>query len=168
MSTLVRPRLAAIVTAYFKYSHAQHIVDRLLDGYGWNGTHHYPPMDLVSLYVDQTGSNDLSRERASRHCKMDGGWDLGRDVVVRERADQTDGRVRCARRDYGEVGMLGFADIGQAVEAAAELHDSTALTQGVERVGVHPVRDHIASAQRTALVAENLECGVEISGLHGG
>jgi hypothetical protein len=66
----VRPKLAAIVTAYFKYSHAQHIVDRLLDGYGWNGTHHYPPMDLVSLYVDQVGSNDLSRERASRHPGM--------------------------------------------------------------------------------------------------
>src|SRR5450756_1008521 len=70
MSNLVRPKLAAIVTAYFKYSHAQHIVDRLLDGYGWNGTHHYPPMDLVSLYVDQVGANDLSRERASRHSGM--------------------------------------------------------------------------------------------------
>jgi len=70
VSNFVRPKLAAIVTAFFKYSHAQHIVDRLLDGYGWNGTHHYPPMDLVSLYVDQAGSNDLSRERASRHSGM--------------------------------------------------------------------------------------------------
>lgn len=59
-----------MVTAYFKYSHAQHIVDRFLDGYGWNGTHHYPPMDLVSLYVDQVPDNDLSRERAARHPGM--------------------------------------------------------------------------------------------------
>jgi hypothetical protein len=66
----MRPKIAAVVTTYFKYSHAQHIVDRFLDGYGWNGTHHYPPMDLVSLYVDQVGSNDLSRERASRHPGM--------------------------------------------------------------------------------------------------
>ena len=58
------------MTTYFKYSHAQHIVDRFLDGYGWNGTHHYPPMDLVSLYVDQVGANDLSRERAARHPAM--------------------------------------------------------------------------------------------------
>ncbi len=65
-----RPKIAAVVTTYFKYSHAQHIVDRFLDGYGWNGTHHYPPMDLVSLYVDQVGSNDLSRERAARHPSM--------------------------------------------------------------------------------------------------
>jgi hypothetical protein len=67
---MMRPKLAAVVTAYFKYSHAQHIVDRFLDGYGWNGTHHYPPMDLVSLYVDQVPPNDLSRERAARHPAM--------------------------------------------------------------------------------------------------
>jgi hypothetical protein len=44
--------------------------------------------------------------------------------------------------------MLGFADLGQAVEAAAELDDSAAFTQGVERVGVHSERDQIASAQQ--------------------
>ena len=66
----MRPKLAAVVTTYFKYSHAQHIVDRFLDGYGWNGTHHYPPFDLVTLYVDQVGANDLSRERAARHPSM--------------------------------------------------------------------------------------------------
>jgi hypothetical protein len=62
-----RPKLAAVVTVYRKYSHAQHIVDRILDGYGWNGAYHHPPMDLISLYVDQTPREDLSRERASRH-----------------------------------------------------------------------------------------------------
>src|SRR6185503_14453960 len=66
-----RPKIAAITTTYFKYSHAQHIVDRFLDGYGWNGAHHYPPMDLVSLYVDQVRpNNDLSKERAERHPSM--------------------------------------------------------------------------------------------------
>src|SRR5271169_6794704 len=99
---------------------------------------------------------------------MDGGWDLGRDVVIRERADQTDGRVRRARRDDGEVGMLGFTDLGQAVEPAAELNDLAAFTQCVECVGMYPEPDQVASAQRAALVAECLECGVEISGLHGG
>ena len=70
MNDPVRPKLAAVATTYFKYSHAQHIVDRFLDGYGWNGTHHYPPMDLVSLYVDQVGASDLSRERAARHPSL--------------------------------------------------------------------------------------------------
>jgi hypothetical protein len=66
----MRPKLAAVVTVYRKYSHAQHICDRFLDGYGWRGDYHYPEMDLVSLYVDQVGSDDLSRERASRHPGM--------------------------------------------------------------------------------------------------
>src|SRR5437868_13737187 len=65
-----RPKLAAVVTTDYLMSHAQHIVDRFLDGYGWNSTHHHPPMDLVGLYVNQAGSNDLSRERAARHPEM--------------------------------------------------------------------------------------------------
>lgn len=69
MST-TRPKLAGVTTRFFKYSHTQHIIDRFLDGYGWNGTHHHPPMDLVSLYVDQVGANDLSRERAARYPTM--------------------------------------------------------------------------------------------------
>ena len=68
--TPARPKLAAVCTIYFRMSHAQHIVDRFLDGYGWNGTHHHPPMDLVALYVDQAGKDDLSRERATRHPEM--------------------------------------------------------------------------------------------------
>jgi hypothetical protein len=70
MSTPERPRLAAIGTTFFTHSHTQHIVDRCLDGYGWNGKYHHPEMDLVSLYIDQVGKNDLSRERAARHPEM--------------------------------------------------------------------------------------------------
>jgi hypothetical protein len=65
-----RPKIAAIATIYFRYSHAQHIVDRFIEGYGWNGTHHRPEMDLVSLYVDQVTDRDFSRERATRHPSM--------------------------------------------------------------------------------------------------
>ncbi|MBQ15941.1 MAG: hypothetical protein CMJ65_02325 [Planctomycetaceae bacterium] len=65
-----RPRLAAITTTYFKYSHSQHIVDRFLEGYSWEGQHHRPEMDVVSLYVEQVGKNDLSRERLKRFPGM--------------------------------------------------------------------------------------------------
>ena len=67
MSNSPRPKIAAVTTVYFKHSHAQHIVDRFLDGYGWNGAHHYPAMDLVSLYVNQVGQTDFSQERLERH-----------------------------------------------------------------------------------------------------
>jgi hypothetical protein len=66
-----RPRLAAVVTAYKKILHPQHIVDRFLDGYGVNGTFHHPEMDLVSLYVDQReGEGDLTQDRADRHPQL--------------------------------------------------------------------------------------------------
>ncbi|MDA0658612.1 MAG: hypothetical protein O2931_02030 [Planctomycetota bacterium] len=65
-----RPRIAALATIYHKYSHAQHIVDRFLEGYGWEGKHYRPDMDVVSLYVEQVGEDDLSRERLSRHPEM--------------------------------------------------------------------------------------------------
>ena len=61
-----RPKIAAIITEYRKYSHGQHIVDRFLEGYGWNGRHHVPPMDLASLYVDQRPEGDLTPDRAAR------------------------------------------------------------------------------------------------------
>ena len=65
-----RPKLAAITTVYRKYSHTQHVVDRYLEGYGWNGTHHHPEMDLIALYVDQVPHDDLSRDRAARFPAM--------------------------------------------------------------------------------------------------
>lgn len=65
-----RPKIAAITTIFHKYSHTQHIVDRFLEGYGWEGKHHIPAMDLVSLYVDQVKENDLSQDRAKRFPAM--------------------------------------------------------------------------------------------------
>ena len=65
-----RPKIAAVVSAYHRYAHAQHICDRFLEGYGWNGRHRRPPMDLVSLYVDQQRENDLSREREARFPRL--------------------------------------------------------------------------------------------------
>jgi hypothetical protein len=64
------PRLAAVITAYKRLLHGQHVVDRLLDGYGWAGTFHHPAMDVVSLYVDQRGEGDLTQERVDRHPTM--------------------------------------------------------------------------------------------------
>ena len=69
-----RPKIAAVITNYQKFSHGQHIVDRFLEGYGWNGEHHHPPMDLVSLYVDQRDKiqlgPDLTADRAKRFPTM--------------------------------------------------------------------------------------------------
>src|SRR5436309_9567306 len=63
-----RPKQVAIIaTEVRKLCHAQHFIDRFLEGYGWHGQHHYPSLKLASLYVDQFPENDLSRDRARRH-----------------------------------------------------------------------------------------------------
>ncbi|MEW6302039.1 MAG: hypothetical protein AB1705_01115 [Verrucomicrobiota bacterium] len=62
-----RPKVALLATEVKRYSHAQHFVDRLLEGYGWRGAHHRPPLELAGFYVDQFPDNDLARERAQRH-----------------------------------------------------------------------------------------------------
>lgn len=65
-----RPKIAALVTEYRRRAHGQHIVDRFLGGYGWGGRYHHPPMDVVSIYVDQVRESDLSRERARQYPFM--------------------------------------------------------------------------------------------------
>jgi hypothetical protein len=59
-----RKRLAIVTTVWTFQSHAQHMGDRFLVGYPWNGRWHRPEMDVVSLYVDQKPAGDQSPERA--------------------------------------------------------------------------------------------------------
>ena len=66
-----RPKVAALVTEYRKYSHGQNIVDRLMGGYGWETRWYRPELDVVSLYVDQFPESDLSRERVDRHPDLE-------------------------------------------------------------------------------------------------
>src|SRR5438477_721595 len=62
-----RKKIAIVATQVRNLSHPQHFIDRFLEGYGWQGRHHHPPMELAGLYVDQFPENDLSRERSRRH-----------------------------------------------------------------------------------------------------
>jgi hypothetical protein len=61
-----RKQIALIATDVHRHSHAQHFIDRFLEGYGWQGRWYHPSVDLVSLYVDQFPANDLARERSKR------------------------------------------------------------------------------------------------------
>lgn len=57
-------RIAIIATIYRYLSHAQHMGDRFLVGYPYEGEWHKPNMKVVSLYVDQKPEGDQSQERA--------------------------------------------------------------------------------------------------------
>ena len=62
-----RKKMAIIATEYRMQSHAQHMGDRFLTGYPLNGAWHAPGLDVVSMYVDQTPTNDLSKQRAAEY-----------------------------------------------------------------------------------------------------
>jgi hypothetical protein len=135
---MARPKLAGITTVYRKHSHTQHIIDRYLEGYGWNGTHHHPEMDLIALYVDQVGADDLSRDRARRFPSMKiyptiaealtlGTGKLAVDgvVVVGEHGDYPKtpkGQVQYPRYRFFEEIVKVFRDSGKSVPMFNDKH----------------------------------------------
>lgn len=64
VSTAPKKRLAILTTEWRYESHAWHMGERFLVGYPREGHWHQPPIEVVSAYVDQFPSNDLSRQRA--------------------------------------------------------------------------------------------------------
>jgi hypothetical protein len=62
-----RPRVAVLANIYKTHLHTQHIIDRVLEGYGYGGEFRKPALDVVSIYVEQRGEGDLVPERAKRH-----------------------------------------------------------------------------------------------------
>src|ERR1700756_1863809 len=59
-------QVAAIVTEYRKWSHADVIVGKILEGYNHDGGAG-PNLKLVSLYVDQVPPGDTSRVLARKY-----------------------------------------------------------------------------------------------------
>jgi hypothetical protein len=59
-----RRKLAIITTEWRERSHAWHMGDRFLVGYPIEGKWHQPSLEVVSAYIDQFPTNDLSRQRS--------------------------------------------------------------------------------------------------------
>src|SRR4051794_25737715 len=117
-----RPRIAAIVTEYRKTSHGQGIVDRFIEGHGWNGRFHRPPVDVVSLYVDQRPPDDLSRERAARHPELKVCPTIAQALTLGRQALDVDGVMiigehgRYPRNDKGQTLYPRYEFFQQVVE----------------------------------------------------
>jgi hypothetical protein len=62
-----RRRLAALTTAYFKYSHADDIITKFIEGYAIAERVHLPHCEVVSLYVEQSPETDIGRGMAARY-----------------------------------------------------------------------------------------------------
>src|SRR5436309_2012708 len=114
-------RVAAIVTEYRRWSHADVIVGKILEGY-----HHdrqsFPNLRLVSMFVDQFPKTDRSRALAKTHNftiydSIAGAVTLGRKevavdgvIIIGEHGDyprNARGQIEYPRRRF----LTGVADV---------------------------------------------------------
>jgi len=151
-----RPRVALLATEIRKYSHAQHFVDRFLEGYGWEGQHHRPPFELGSLYVDQFPEGDLTADRRARHKvkvfpSIEEALTLGRSklavdgvLIIAEHGvyPRTEkGQTQYPRADFFERTTKVFESSGRAVPVFNDKHLSTdwgkcvAMVETAQRLG---------------------------------
>ncbi|OAI47187.1 hypothetical protein AYO44_10055 [Planctomycetaceae bacterium SCGC AG-212-F19] len=59
-------KVAALVTTYHKYSHADNLVTRFMEGYSIVGKSFPPPCKVASLYIEQVGETDLGTPLAKQ------------------------------------------------------------------------------------------------------
>jgi hypothetical protein len=59
-------KVAALVTVYPRYSHADNIVTRFMEGFSIVGKSFPPPCKVASLYIDQVNDLDIGRPLAKR------------------------------------------------------------------------------------------------------
>lgn len=62
-----KKRIAAITTAYWKYSHADDIITKFIEGYSVVGRTHLPYCKVVSLSIEQFPKTDIGRGMAARY-----------------------------------------------------------------------------------------------------
>jgi len=151
-----RKKIALLATEVRKYSHAQHFLDRVLEGYGWQGRHHHPAFDLAGLYVDQFNDGDLSRERARRHRvkifpTVEEALTLGRShlavdgvLIIAEHGlypRNEKGQTRYPRHEFFRRTLKVFEASGRAVPVFNDKHLSTdwnecvAMVEAARRLG---------------------------------
>lgn len=67
MSEGRRPKVAAIVTAWYLHSHADVIVGKLLEGFSLGDERYEPRVEVASLYLDQVPPDDMGHAMAVKH-----------------------------------------------------------------------------------------------------
>jgi hypothetical protein len=135
-----RPRrLAALTTVYWKYSHADDIITRFIEGYAVVGRTHLPHCRVVSLSIEQFPDTDIGRGLAARYriplCKTpgealtQGGKDLAVDgvLLVGEHGDyptNAKGQKLYPRRRLFEEVVKVFRATGRSVPVYNDKHFS--------------------------------------------
>lgn len=135
-------KVAAIVTVYNHNSHADVIVSRILqshtlDGKGTWPNAPWPDLQLASLYVDQSGPKDKSRQLATEHgfrlcgsiaeALTLGGTDLAVDgvLLIGEHGSyplSDTGQIMYPRRRFFEETVAVFRRSGRTVPVFQDKH----------------------------------------------
>ena len=137
MSGSTAPRIAVITTVYRYLSHAQHLTDRFLVGYPFQGAWHRPRARVVSLYADQHPPGDQAADRAREFgfevydsisaALRCGGDRLAVDAVliIAEHGDyprNEKGQILYPRYEFFEECVRVFEEDGRAVPVYNDKH----------------------------------------------
>jgi hypothetical protein len=130
-------KVAALVTTYFRYSHADNIVTRFLEGFSIVGKSFPPPCRVASLYIEQVNDLDIGRPLARRwkvpvfksipDALTLGGDKLAVDgvLIVAEHGDYPSndrGQILYPRRRFFEEAVKVFRASGRAVPVFNDKH----------------------------------------------
>ncbi len=148
--TPARPKIAFLGTKIYKHSHAQHFIDRLCEGYSWQGRWQSPQMDVASAYIAQLGdASDLGHDRIKRYGLKTfptvrealtlGGSKLAVDgvVIIAEHGDyptNEKGQTLYPRYQWFKEAVKVFEESGRAVPIFNDKHLSTDWQECVEMV----------------------------------
>jgi hypothetical protein len=129
-------RVAAVVTEYRRWSHADVIVGKIIEGFNHDGKDR-PRMRLASLYVDQRPKGDMSESLAKRHNfpifrTIEGALTLGRKglnvdgvLCIGEHGDypvNARGQRLYPRRRFFEEAANVFRRAGRSVPVFNDKH----------------------------------------------
>jgi hypothetical protein len=137
-------RIAAIITAYYPYSHADVIVTKFLRGFPTNEGLQAPQVEIASFYLDQVHERDVGRQIAEEHgipiypsiakALTLGGKELDVDgvLIIGEHGDYAwneKGQHLYPRRFFLEQVCGVFAQAGRSVPVFSDKHLSWSWDQ---------------------------------------
>lgn len=148
-SAPAKRKLALLTTTYHYLSHAYHIAGRFLNGYNREDGYHFPDSNVVSLFVEQQGPRDLSKEIARKYglrhaTSIADALTLGTGklavdgvLLVAEHGDfkyNAKGQKLYPRYEYFQKVVEVFEKSGQSVPVFVDKHLSYDRKKGFEIV----------------------------------
>lgn len=155
----MRPRVAALVTAYYPDSHADVIVTKMMEGYRLRGEQTEPRIEVASLFIDQTPFEDTGRALAAKHgvpvfasigeaiAVGEGGEGVNVDgiLIVGEHGEyprNERGQILYPRRAFFDAAVAAMVAGGRRVPVFVDKHlswsadEARRMVETAERLGI--------------------------------